>query len=95
MGEFHIGDQVIVTGLQDELGARGIGLQGTIVKKDRCIVTGRGWYGVEFPEHVPRSIIPYFHYLKGFLSNKRGYYFYPENIEIAPNLDEVNLEALL
>lgn len=95
MDEFHIGDQVVVTGSQDYLGAKGIGLQGKIVKNQRSRASGKDLYGVEFPEDTSENIAFHLHNLSGFLSNHRGYYFYPENIEVVPNLDEVNLEAFL
>lgn len=95
MDKFHIGDLVVVTGCQDDLGAKGIGLQGTIVKDSRAMVSGKGWYGVEFPEDTSENVMHHLHNLNGFLSNNRGYYFYPENIEVVKDIGEVNLEELL
>lgn len=94
MDEFHIGDQVVVTGSQDYLGAKGIGLQGTIVKNKRGRVSGKDLYGVEFPEDTSENIACHLHNLGGSLSNRRGYYFYPENIEVVKDLGEINLEDL-
>lgn len=95
MDEFHIGDQIVVTGCQDDLGAKGIGLQGTIVKDSRILINGRCWYGVEFPEDTSADVMSHLHNLYGFLSNNRGYYFYPENMEVVKDIGEVNLEELL
>lgn len=88
MEQFHIGDQVIVTGPQDSLGENGIGLCGTVVKCPRH--NGYPVYGVNFEEELSW----YFHTLDGLLSNSTGYYFQSKNITLA-SIDDVNIDQLL